>query len=332
MTANTADLRRLITEFDGSAEAAKRLEAATNDVRTSIDGQQKAILAFNQANRVQNFQIIESLRLVRSVTSTFSALNQVYQTLVLRQIASTQTTVAQQQAFEGAERFVKSLVRGLDIAGPMNEEVLQGFDDMIAKADQLSSDQLQKLIETYVTIGDEANLSGEELALFNKNLEKLNQLLAEQKTEEAAKQFENLFGVIAAGGTAVGVLGQLALNLAKVKSSGGFGGGAIGGIQGPVKPGGLGAGAPGGAGGIGLIGGTALAITLAEFILKQAGIEKQSGNSDIGFGRLDKITGMVQRNEININNPTFNSQIDLEKSLDIIEAKLKEKQGFGTIQ
>lgn len=315
-------MRRLITEFDGSAEAAKRLQDATDGVRTSIDTQQRAILAYNQATRVQNFQLIESLRLVRSVTSTFSSLNQVYQTLVLRQIASTQTTVAQQQAFEGVERFTKNLVNALDILGPANEEVLQGFEDLISKADQLSSDQIQKLIDAYIKTGQEANLSGAELEAFNKNLEKLKQLLEETETEESTKQFNDLFGAIAAGGTAVGVLGQLALNLSKVEAVAKlFRGGA-----------------PAGAGLAGLV------LLLPELLrllgLDPAPIKETLPNGQIRgqtsfTGRFEQVINELERQrkvEINLNNPTFNSEIEVERVMDIIQAKLAEEAGLGVLE
>lgn len=314
----SAELRRLITEFDGTTESAARLEAQTLKVKSAIDSQRQAIGAFNQANRVQNFQAIESLRLLRSVTSTFSALNQVYQTLALRQIAATQTTVAQQQAFEGTTRFARNLVNGLSILGSENEDVKSGIEDFIAKADQLSSDQIQKLIDAYISAGKEANLSGKELETFNLTLEKLNKLLEETKSEEAKREFESLFGAITAGGTAIGVLGQLALNLSKVEA-----------VMKLFAPGTKAA-----------LGGAAIVSLLAiPSVLEALGLERNTESPITGqkikvetpFDRIDQATGMVQRNEININNPVFNSELDLKKSMDIIEAKLKEKQGLGTV-
>jgi hypothetical protein len=208
----SAELRRLITEFDGTTESAERLEAQTLKVKTATDAQSKAILAVNQSNRVQNFQIIESLRLVRTFTSAFSNLNQVYQTLLLRQISTTQSTLAQDQAFEKLSAQSAKVFRALNIFGPQNEEVKAGFDSIIDSTN-LTTDALEKTKKEWELYRDTMGLSADKIEFANEQIEKLNRAIEESKLKDKQKEFEDFFGIIAAGGTAVGTMGQLALSL-----------------------------------------------------------------------------------------------------------------------
>lgn len=216
VTTDTTDLKQLIRDFDGSTEAAKRLEEATARVKTQYDAQRKAISAFNQAQRINNFEVIQALRLVRSFSSAFSSLNQVYQTLILRQISATQTSVAQNEAFERIIDTTDNIVNALDILGEGNEEVDSALSSLITKADSLNSKQLAELIANYESAGNKANFTAGEQAKFNETLDKLKKLLEETKLEEKQKEFEDFFGVFTAAGTAVGSIGTLALNLAKL--------------------------------------------------------------------------------------------------------------------
>lgn len=212
---DTSQLRQMITDFKGTREEIDRLSAATANVKEQYDAQRKAISAFNQAQRINNFEIIESLRLVRSFTSVFRDLNQVYSTVILKQIATTQTTVAQRQAFERITDDVDNVVNALDILGPKNDDVKKAFDDLITKADSLNSTQLAQLIENFQSAGDKAKFSAEEQAEFNRELQKLKDLLEETKVKEKQKEFEDFFGLFTQASLAAGSVGTFALNLAK---------------------------------------------------------------------------------------------------------------------
>lgn len=215
VTVDSSQLKEMIKDFDGSVEATKRLDAATASVKNQFDSQRKAIIAVNQAQRVNNIQIIESLRLVRTFTATFSSLNQVYQTLLLRQIATTQSTVAQDEAFERITGKTANLVNALDILGPANEDVKSGFDNLIDSADNLNSNQLTDLIANLDSLKDNSKLSADEQVFLNNELESLKKILEETKLKEKQKEFEDFFGIFTSLATAGGSIGTLALNLAK---------------------------------------------------------------------------------------------------------------------
>jgi len=324
VTTDTAQLKQLIRDFDGSTEAAEKLKAATNDVNESVNTQKRAIIAVNSATRVQQFQYIEGLRLLRSTTSLFANLNSVYQTTILRQIAATQTTVAQQQAFEGVIRFAGNYVNALGILGPANEEVKAGLDDLISRADSLDSKGIETLIEAFIRAGSEANLSGEGLVKFNEGLALLKKLLEETKLEEKNKEFENFLGTMLQLGQTAGALGTFATALNATAT---------------------------GAKALNLALATSpyiLAFFAALELLNVAGVIDTPTIGSLVLGKTSKeirdmpgvdadiqsrfATGEASsRIQVNINNPTFNSEIDLERSIDIIEARLLEKRGFSNL-
>jgi len=324
--ADTTELRNAIKDFDGTAEAVERLKNATNDVKSSMQAQNLAIRALNTANRVQNFQLIETLRFVRFATSAFRSLNQVYQTLLLRSIDTNQVTVAQAQAFEKATDQADAFTRALDILGPSNQEVKDSLDDLIARADQLNSTQLKELIQRMRDYGSSANFSEAEQTKFNEALNKLNKLLQETKAEESAKGFEDLFGTIALGGTAIGTLGQLVLKLGRYRA-------ALAGLA-RFAP--------------ALVKGGAIAtaiLFLTDLLGKQtAGEEELPTGFDVitkgppaPKGGLEDFLNRLgppgpapatpTKIEVNFNNPSFSSYIDIEKAIDTIDKKLMEKYG-----
>lgn len=212
---DTTQLRQMISDFKGTREEIEKLGQATASVKEKYDAQRQAITAYNQAQRINNFEIIESLRLVRSFTSVFRDLNQVYSTLILKQISSTQTTVAQRQAFDRVTDAAENIVNALDILGPANDEVKQAFDDLITKADGLNSTQLAELITNFETAGNKAKFSADEQAKFNEELQKLKDLLEETKMKEKQKELEDFFGLFTQASLAAGSIGTFALNLAK---------------------------------------------------------------------------------------------------------------------
>lgn len=331
---DSAELKRLISEFDGTTEAAQKLEAQTLKVKSAIDSQRQAISVYNQANRVQNFEIIQSLRLVRSFTSVFSNLNQVYQTLLLRQISTTQTTVAQREALERLTEKSDNVVNALSILGEENEDVKDAFDGIIDSADDLSSEALQKYIDSLEETASKTKLTKQQQEFLNGEIKKLKEILEETKLEEEQKKWNDFFGIFTTGATAVGSVGTALLNL----KTNGFLGGKSGssGFIGPVKPsGGIGSGPPGGAGGAGLIGGTALIVSLAQFILHQMGIDPQSGNiPKTSFDTLNKMQEIVDKKSsitVNMYDTKLNSDVDWAKVAKEIEnaQKIDKSRNIG---
>ena len=153
---------------------------------------------------------------MRTVGSLFGNLNQVYQTLLLRQIETNQTTVAQQEAFDRLSDRTDNVVNALDILGPANEQVKDALSGLIREADRLNSEQLTDLIRNYQDAGREANFTREEQDKFNETLQKLKDLLEETQLEEKRKEFDDFFGTLVTAGTAAGTLGTFAVNLAKL--------------------------------------------------------------------------------------------------------------------
>lgn len=215
VTYDSADLKRLIKDFDGSTEAAERLRDATKQVKLSIDSQARAIGAFNQSQRINNFQMVESLRLLRTFTSTFSSLNQVYQTILLKQISHNTQSIKQSEAYERIKGQTTNLVNALDILGASNADVKAGFEDLFDSADNLDSTQIETLITTLETLKTSGNLSTEELAFLNAEISKLKKLLDETKLEEKNKEFQDFFGTFTTAATAAGSLGTFALQMTK---------------------------------------------------------------------------------------------------------------------
>ncbi|GEM_PF-4898363 len=215
--ANTDELRKAVKDFDGSAEAVKRLDIATKNLRDSTQSQSSAIAALNKANRVQHFQLMEGIRTIRSFTSVARDLNQVYQTLILQNIDATQTTIAQRLAFNDLSDSLTNLGNAFDIVGDTSE-VQQGFDEMIKKADSLSSDAIQDLIDQAEKMKASMTLSPEDLAKWNEFIANLKELKNQTITEEEAKRWEDFFGTFTNAALAAGGVSQLAANLGKYKT------------------------------------------------------------------------------------------------------------------
>lgn len=319
---DTAELRRLIKEFDGSTEAAERLARATDQVKESTNQQRKAIAAYNSATRTQNFQLIESLRLVNSMSFLFRNLNQVYQTLILKQIQSKQASVAESEAFEKLSRNANSVVNALDILGPANEEVNDALSDLVATAGNLSSENLETLIDRLNRAGQAADFSTEEQAKFNATMEKLSQVLGETKIAEKNQELQDLFGTIVTAGAAAGSLGQFVLQLSKFK-----------GVMELF--------APGTKAGLGVA--AIVGLLSVPAVIEALGIERNTESPITGqplniqsldeiIERIRKPAELAQRKiEFHINNPNFDSSLDINKTIDILRAKMLEEQGFGSL-
>lgn len=184
----------MVSEFDGSTESIKNLETATKDVKTQFDAQRKAITALNTANRVQNFELIQGLRLLRSFSSMTMNLNSILQTSILRGIEQNQTTVAQRQAYKDLLSTMGDLVNATGILGSGNLKVQAGWKDMIANADSLNSNQLTTMIKNLKALAASGKLSGDDLAYLNEQIALLEEVLAEQNIEESTKQWNDFFG------------------------------------------------------------------------------------------------------------------------------------------
>lgn len=217
VTADTSQLKAALRDFDDTEESLKRLKDATTSLKGGIDDQVRAIRVLNQANRVQNYELLQGIRVLRSVVSVARDLNQVYQTLILRNIDATTTTVAQKESYEGARDAVERFIKMLDTFGAANDDVNKVWKDLIGNADDLTTKQLKNLIEAYRQAGESASLSADEQEKFNDGLASLQQLLKDTEFQENQKKFEDFFGGVTTAALAAGSVGTFALNLGKYK-------------------------------------------------------------------------------------------------------------------
>ncbi|MBI5697134.1 MAG: hypothetical protein HZC29_01225 [Thaumarchaeota archaeon] len=190
---NTQQLKQLLADFRAGKVGAQELKRATDDLKTSVSGQATALRALNQANRVQNYQLYESMRTLRGLNAVFGDATQLAQLFYLRSINATGTTVAQKQAFEDLESSGRRLISMLDTLGSENGDVEKGFSTFIKSIDDLSSKDLETLIDNMIDWAAAADLSADEQKTFNEQIDKMKQQLKETKLEEQTKQFTDFF-------------------------------------------------------------------------------------------------------------------------------------------
>lgn len=224
-------------------------------------------------------------------------------------------------------------MNALDILGPTSQDVIDGFDGIIQSADNVSSDKIQTLIENLERQASAAGLSAEEQKFFNDQIKILNDLLDETKLEEKNKEFEDFFGLFSTIGLTASNIGLFALQLGKMGPTLA----RLAGVVGRLKPE-LGIiilllFGPKLAQELGLIqtaGGDLPDTNLLDDIAnKFKGIENIGDPADF-FGRLGPPgKGNIQ---ININDATFNSEMDLDQTIDIIQARLLEEEGSASLE
>lgn len=215
---DTTELKAAISEFDGSTEALKRLKDATKDVKDESKDLVGAISTLNRANRANNFEMLEAMRTIRSFTSLARDLNQVWQSITLRNIEGTQQTVAQRQAFQDLKGDLDNLGNALSIFGP-NGEVKQGFSDFVSAADDLSSVQLQGLIDQAESLKTTLKLTPEQMTALDDFIQKLKDLKKETISDEDKKKWEDYFGVFTNASLAAGGVAQVAAQLGNHKEA-----------------------------------------------------------------------------------------------------------------
>lgn len=215
---DTSELKAAIRDFDGTTEALKRLKDATKDVKDDSKELSSAISTLQRAQRANNFEMLEAMRTLRSFTGLARDLNQVWQSITLRNIEGTQTTVAQRQAFEDLGTELENVANALTIFGP-NGDVQKGFSEIVGKADDLSSIQLQKLIDQAEGLKTSLKLTPEQLTELDQFIGKLRELKKETISDEEKKKWEDYFGIFTNVSLAAGGISQVALQLGKHKEA-----------------------------------------------------------------------------------------------------------------
>lgn len=215
---DTSELKAAIADFDGSTEAIKRLAVATKDVKNESKELFTGISTLSRAQRANSFELLEGIRVLRSFTGVARDLNQVWQSITLRNIEGTQQTVAQRQAYEDLTIQLSNVANALTIFGP-NGEVQKGFGEIIDKADSLSSTDLQKLIDQSESLKSSLRLTPDQLASLDQFIQKLRDLKKETITDEEKKQWEDYFGLFTNSALAAGGIASFAAALTRHKEA-----------------------------------------------------------------------------------------------------------------
>lgn len=211
-----SELRTAITEFDGSTDAVNRLKAATQDLKGQIGTQTAAIRTLHQAQRVQNFEMLEGVRVMRSVHSLALDLNQVYQTQILRQIQNAQQTMQQQEAYDSLKGEIANVVNGLSVLGEKNTEVISAFQKVESEAKNLNSTQLTDIISQIENLKNSTKLTPEELKALNELEDHLKTIRDNTLKKEDAQNVSDFFGSftqITTVGSSVGIFASQIKNL-----------------------------------------------------------------------------------------------------------------------
>jgi len=205
-----------------------------------------------RAFEINNRTLVATTRVIRSVTGVLRTAVSAYQTYTLMQIRS-------QDAARNLRDATQNLNEVLAEFGFGSMEYIKALQDMKDTADETARTTKDNLVGSLLLVADVLS------SIF------IGAVVAIPKV----KQLLNLK--------------KIPITKSPVKSpitSGGISspsaGGAVGGKT-------VGGGPSVGGGGLGLIGPVAIAVTVMEAILGALGIKKQTGNSDIGFQRLENI-------------------------------------------
>jgi len=312
VTADIAQLKEMIKDFKEGKISAEQLAKASDDVKGRIKEQSVAYSTLTRAQRIQNFETLQLLRTFRSATSLFSDLNQVYQTLQLRQIAANQSTFAQREAFKRLQDDIPNLLQHLQVLGANNTEVVKSFEDLIDNVEGLSTSDLKKVIEDIQDAAFSGKFVGEDLDVLVEALGKMKEILKEKEFKDSQKSLEDFFGIFAAGGTAIASIGTFAVNMQRAGVS-------ISSLTTILKN-------AKAAGVLGII----LALLFGPEINKeipQAGGDKNTLNPDFTPKGIEDFPGIQSRFgsgpladrlreiQINFNNNTFSSDVDVTNSI-----------------
>ncbi len=216
---DAAALRQAIKDFQDGKISADQLKQSTDTLKTSLGGQNQALRALNQSFRVNNFQLLEGMAVLRNATTMFRDLNSVYQTLTLKSIDNNTQTVAQQQAYDNLKTSVNDVVNELSVLGSSNTDVSTGFSDIISKANSLNSTDIQGLIDQIENLKKSTKLSPDDITALNTFETQLQNLKQETIQKEDTKNMQDFVQTISTLGLTAGSIGTFALNLAKIPAA-----------------------------------------------------------------------------------------------------------------
>jgi hypothetical protein len=223
-----AALLQAIQDFKDGKISADDLKQATDNLKSTVQVQNQAIREITQSYRVQNFQLNEVIRSIRSVHSLATDLNRVYQTQVLQQIQNQQQTQQQQDAYDNLSSSITNVVSALSVLGVGNSEVAKGLTDIQTQAKNLNSTQIQDIIDQIEKLKDSTKLTPDELDSLNQledALKKIKENTIEKQQAQDMQTFVGNFSNIAIVASSVG---QFATNLKLMKTE-------LGGIVGLVS-------------------------------------------------------------------------------------------------
>jgi len=138
--------------------------------------------------------------------------------MALQGIQNNQVTVQQQQTFDDLSASMNILFHNFAILGP-NSEFQKGFSDFVGKADDLSSVQLQDLIDQAEGLKSSLSIDPVKAQALSDFIDKLRDLKKQAITKEEAKNTQDMMNALAGGANIAADIGLIATNLEKYKGS-----------------------------------------------------------------------------------------------------------------
>lgn len=340
--AETEKLRETIELFKEGKASLKDLQAQTKTLKDDTKDLNDAYRQVSRAQRIQTFELSQTIRIVRSATSLFSSLNSVFQTLYLRQIASNQRTTEQREAFEKLSKVITNFGDNLGTLGIKSLDVQNQLDNIVSHTKGLSSADLSSVIAEFEKLRSKHEDGTEEAKALDEAIKNLKLSLAETKQKELGDAITDWSSLATNILTAAGAIGTFILQLRRLRGG-----------RTSQPTGGGGTGLPtvlttGGGGKLGAAAG-ALAIALVLPAVLQAldeGFQALTGGYTL-FPRFGETTaetptrtsrfagssrfgqaGIPTKVEVNINEANIRSDTDLVKLGQEILRRLQELLGW----
>lgn len=218
ISARTEELKQAIRDFKDTKISLGELEQKTKDLNSATGTLNSAYRALNQTSRVNNFELRNFATTLRAVQTISRDYVQIQQLLNLQGIQNNQVTAQQQQTFEDLSASLDILFNNFAILGP-NSDFQKAFSDFVGKADDLSSVQLQDLIDQAAGLKASLSIEPEKAAALGDFIDKLKDLKKQAITKEEAKNTQDMMNALAGGANIAADIGLIATNLEKYKGS-----------------------------------------------------------------------------------------------------------------
>lgn len=342
--AETQQLRETVALFKEGKASLQDLQSQTKTLKNDTKDLNDAYRQVSRGQRIQTFELSQTIRIVRSATSLFSSLNSVFQTLYLRQIATNQRTTEQREAFEKVSKVVANFGDNLGTLGSKSIDVQNQLDKIVGHTKGLSSADLSSVIDEFEKLRQKHEDGTEEAKTLDEAIKNLKLSLAETKQKELGDAITDWGSLATNILTAAGAIGSFILQLRRLRGgrtsqpAGGTGGGL--GLPTILTT--------GGGGKLGAAAGTlAIALILPPILqaldegfqaltggytlfprFGEAGGETSTPKSRFAGSSRFGQAGIPTKVEVNINEANIRNEADLYKLGQEIIRRLQELLGF----